>query len=59
MGQAMGYRKRMLPVTEDVSDRLLRLPMYFDLTGTQVDEVVSAIWSFYGKKHELPGGVRQ
>ena len=47
MGRAMGYRKGMLPVTEDVSDRLLRLPMYFDLTDTQVDEVVAAIWSFF------------
>jgi dTDP-4-amino-4,6-dideoxygalactose transaminase len=60
MGQAMGYRKGMLPVTEDVSDRLLRLPMYFDLTDTQVDDVAAAIWSFfYGEKRKLPGGTRQ
>jgi dTDP-4-amino-4,6-dideoxygalactose transaminase len=57
MGQTMGYRKGMLPVTEDVSDRLLRLPMYFDLTDTQVEVVASAIWSFfYGEKQKLPGG---
>ena len=60
MGQAMGYRKGMLPVTEDVSDRLLRLPMYFDLTDTQVDEVASAIWNFFsGEQQKLPGGARQ
>ena len=60
MGQAMGYRKGMLPVTEDVSDRLLRLPMYFDLTDTQVDGVASAIRSFfYGEKPKLAGGTPQ
>lgn len=60
MGQAMGYRKGMLPVTEDVSDRLLRLPMYFDLTHAQVDEIAAAIWSFfYGEKRKLPYGTRQ
>lgn len=60
MGQAMGYRKGMLPVTEDVSDRLLRLPMYFDLTDTEVDEVASAIRSFFGeKKRKLLGVTRQ
>jgi dTDP-4-amino-4,6-dideoxygalactose transaminase len=60
MGQAMGYSKGMLPVTEDVSERLLRLPMYFDLTDTQVDEVASAIWSFfYGEKRKLPGNPGQ
>jgi dTDP-4-amino-4,6-dideoxygalactose transaminase len=60
MGQTMGYRKGMLPVTEEVSDRLLRLPMYFDLTDAQVDDVVSAIWSFfYGEKPKLAGSTRQ
>jgi dTDP-4-amino-4,6-dideoxygalactose transaminase len=60
MGQAMGYRKGMLSVTEDVSDRVLRLPMYFDLTDTQVDDVASSIWSFfYGEKRNLPRGTRQ
>ena len=60
MGQAMGYRKGMLPVTEDVSDRLLRLPMYFDLTDSQVDDVTAAVCSFfYGGKQKLSGGTGQ
>jgi dTDP-4-amino-4,6-dideoxygalactose transaminase len=59
MGLSMGYRKGMLPVTEDVSDRLLRLPLYFDLTDTQVDEVTSAIRNFFcGGKQELPVLIR-
>jgi dTDP-4-amino-4,6-dideoxygalactose transaminase len=38
----------MLPVTEATSDRLLRLPMYFDLTDDDVDAVIAGIHSFYG-----------
>jgi len=37
----------VLPVTDDSSDRLLRLPMYFDLTDRDVAEVVSAVLAFY------------
>ena len=60
MGQTMGYRKGMLPVTEDVSERVLRLPMFFDLTDTQIDEVTSAISNFFhGEKPRLPGGTGQ
>ena len=54
MGHAMGYRKGMLPVTESVSDRLLRLPIYFDLTDTQVDDVASAIWRFFDGGKRMP-----
>lgn len=48
MGRAMGYEPGSLPVTEDVSGRLLRLPFYFDLSRPQQDEVVSRIMEFYG-----------
>jgi len=47
----MGKRYRSgeggCPVTEDVSDRLLRLPLYFDLTDDDLSVVVEAIcrWS--------------
>ena len=59
MGQTMRYRKGMLPATGDVSDRLLRLPLYFDLMDTQVEEVASAIWGFfYGEKQKPPLGAR-
>ena len=47
MGTALGYRAGMLPVTESISDRLLRLPLYPALTPGQVDEVVDAVLSFY------------
>jgi dTDP-4-amino-4,6-dideoxygalactose transaminase len=34
------------PVTEDVSDRLVRLPFYFDLTSQQQERVIEAVTSF-------------
>ena len=42
-----------LPVTEEVSARLLRLPMYFDLTDRDVDEVASSVLAFYRARHAL------
>jgi dTDP-4-amino-4,6-dideoxygalactose transaminase len=50
VGRSLGYRAGMLPVTEDTSDRLLRLPMYFDLSDGEVDEVVRAIHDFFGSR---------
>ncbi|KUH75773.1 dTDP-4-amino-4,6-dideoxygalactose transaminase [Mycolicibacterium novocastrense] len=37
-----------LPETERLSARLLRLPMYFDLTDEQADEVAHHVLDFYG-----------
>jgi dTDP-4-amino-4,6-dideoxygalactose transaminase len=48
VGRSLGYRRGMLPVTEATSDRLLRLPMYFDLTDDEVDAVIAGIQGFYG-----------
>jgi dTDP-4-amino-4,6-dideoxygalactose transaminase len=46
MGQKMGYRHGDLPVTEDVSDRLVRLPMSHTLTRAEQQRVVAEITSF-------------
>ena len=35
-----------LPVTERVSDQLVRLPLFPDLTGPDVDQVIAAVTSF-------------
>jgi dTDP-4-amino-4,6-dideoxygalactose transaminase len=48
VGLSLGYESGMLPVTEDLSDRLLRLPMYAGLEDSSVAAVVEAIRSFYG-----------
>jgi dTDP-4-amino-4,6-dideoxygalactose transaminase len=46
-GISLGGREGMLPVTEDTSARLLRLPMYFDLQESEIREVVREIYGFY------------
>lgn len=43
MGRRFGGKEGDCPVTEDVSDRLLRLPFYNELTQSQQDGVVEAI----------------
>jgi dTDP-4-amino-4,6-dideoxygalactose transaminase len=46
MGQAFGAKVGDCPVTEDVSDRLLRLPFYFDLSENEQMDVVQALYDF-------------
>lgn len=46
MGQMQGYKKGMLPVTEEISRRLLRLPFYFELGETEIDEVVDQVKTY-------------
>jgi dTDP-4-amino-4,6-dideoxygalactose transaminase len=47
MGLKFGGKKGDCPVTEDLSERLLRLPFYNSFTETEQDEVIKAIkdWS--------------
>jgi dTDP-4-amino-4,6-dideoxygalactose transaminase len=47
MGTAMGYRAGMLPVTETISERLLRLPMYYEMQESEVALVVTEIFNFF------------
>jgi len=46
MGQKFGGKEGDCPVTEDVSDRLVRLPFYNDLTEADLARVVAAICEF-------------
>jgi len=46
MGLRFGGRVGDCPVTEDVSDRLLRLPFYNDLTDADQQEVVDTVREF-------------
>lgn len=45
MGQKFGAQKGDCPVTESVSDRLLRLPFYNDLTASEQNSVIEAVLS--------------
>jgi len=46
MGVALGGRRGQCPVTESVSDRLVRLPLFFDLSDGQQTAVIDAILTF-------------
>lgn len=46
MGQRFGGKEGDCPVTESVSERLIRLPFYNDLNEADQDRVISAIASF-------------
>jgi dTDP-4-amino-4,6-dideoxygalactose transaminase len=49
--QSLGVPQGNLPRTDELSSRLLRLPMYFDLTGEEVDVVAGAVLDFYRSNH--------
>jgi len=44
--RGLGYRKGDFPVTERISDRILSLPMYPELSMAAVEEVASAVRAF-------------
>lgn len=46
MGQQYGGRPGDCPVTEDVSDRLVRLPFFNDLTSSDQERVIGTILEF-------------
>ena len=47
VGRSMGYTDGQLPITEDMSGRLLRLPFYHDMTKDNQTAVVNAIKEFF------------
>ena len=47
MGRNLGYRRGQLPLTESISERLLRLPLFFDLEEKEQKEIINAINDFY------------
>ena len=47
MGRRFGGKEGDCPVTEQVSDRLLRLPFYTDLTEADQERVVTAVCQFF------------
>ena len=46
MGRRFGGRPGDCPVTEQVSDRLLRLPFYNDLSEQEQGQVIDAVREF-------------
>jgi dTDP-4-amino-4,6-dideoxygalactose transaminase len=46
MGRALGGREGLCPVSEDVSERLLRLPFYTAMTDAEQDDVIETVVGF-------------
>lgn len=46
MGKQLGSDEAYLPVTEEYSKRLIRLPMYADLTESETDYIIESIREF-------------
>jgi dTDP-4-amino-4,6-dideoxygalactose transaminase len=51
IGRSIGYRDGQLPLTESLSVRLLRLPLYYELTHEQQEQVVNSIKKFFARSH--------
>ena len=47
MGVKLGYKPGQFPVTENISERLLRLPFFYELTEQEIDRVTNAISNFF------------
>jgi dTDP-4-amino-4,6-dideoxygalactose transaminase len=47
MGKSLGYRRGDLPVTEEYSGRLLRLPLYYAMTVEEQAAVIGEIKRFF------------
>jgi dTDP-4-amino-4,6-dideoxygalactose transaminase len=46
MGRALGGRPGQCPVTEDIADRLVRLPIFYQLTDADQARVIDAVQEF-------------
>ena len=47
VGKRFGYQDEDLPVTQSVSERLIRLPLFVELTDQEVDYVISEVVIFF------------
>jgi dTDP-4-amino-4,6-dideoxygalactose transaminase len=56
MGRRFGGREGACPVTEDVSDRLVRLPLSAGLTDEEQQRIVAAVCAFEGAMPPPSGG---
>lgn len=49
MGKKFKYHKEDLPITEDISERLLRLPFYYSLSKKEQDIIIYNLKNFFDK----------
>jgi len=43
MGRSLGYAQGDLPVSEDVAKRIVRLPLYYELSSEQQTRVIDEV----------------
>ena len=48
-GIAQGYQKEDLPLTEEYAGRLLRLPLFSNMSESDLFHIVNSVYSFFGK----------
>ena len=46
MGRKLGYARGQLPVTDELSVRLVRLPFFYEIEETEQQEVVKQVARF-------------
>ena len=49
MGVKYGFHEGQLPVTESISERLLRLPLFFEIAPEQQRRVIDRIHQYFGR----------
>jgi dTDP-4-amino-4,6-dideoxygalactose transaminase len=47
MGRRFGYRPGDLPITENLASRLLRLPLFYELSADEQEHVIKSIMNFF------------
>ena len=54
MGRKFGYQEGDLPITEETSGRLLRLPLYYEIRREEQDRVIETVTSFLTASRSKP-----
>ena len=49
MGKKLGYNKGDLPITEDLASRVIRLPLFADMTEEQTKTVINTVINYFNK----------
>ena len=52
IGFSLGYKEGDLPITEDVSQRLVRLPFYTSMTSEEQQKVITVIREFFNRGYD-------
>ena len=51
-GLQLGYKVGDFPITEDIANRLLRLPLYPEITNEQICYIITEIYDWAKRKNK-------